>query len=42
MVEYLYDRLWAVCSMIGQEVFIRYDRLGYERLRVGNRFYRLG
>ena len=28
MVGYRYDRLLAVCSMIGQEVFIRYDRLG--------------
>ena len=27
MVGYRYDILWAVCSRIGQEVFIRYDRL---------------
>ena len=27
MVGYRYDRLWAVCSRIRQEVFIRYDRL---------------
>ena len=27
MVGYRYDILWAVCSKIRQEVFIRYDRL---------------
>ena len=27
MVGYRYDRLLAVCSKIGQEVFIRYYRL---------------
>ena len=42
MVGYQYNRLWAVCSRIGQDVFIRYDRLRQERFRVGNLLYRLG
>ena len=42
MVGYRYDRLCAVCSRIGQELFIRYDRLRWERFRVRNRLYRVG
>ena len=40
MVGYRYDR-WTVCSRIGQELYIRYNRLRWERFRVRNRLYRV-
>ena len=42
MVGYRHNRLWAMCSRIGHEVFIRYDRLRQEEFQMGNLLYRLG
>ena len=42
MVGYRYDRLWAVCRRIGQELFIRYDPLRWESFRVRNRLNSVG